>query len=72
MIEEEARERRARELRALVRVEDRRTPCFAMASSTAAIQNALSSVIETRQLSTRRLAQSRTAAKYTKPCAIGM
>ena len=36
-------------------------PYFAIASSTAAMQKALSSVTETRQLSTRRLAQSITA-----------
>ena len=32
----------------------------------------LSIVVDTRQLSTFRLAQSMTAARYTKPCAIGM
>jgi hypothetical protein len=43
-----------------------------MASSTAARQNVVSSVIDTRQLSTRRLAQSSTTTRYTKPLAIGM
>ena len=46
-------------------------PCRASASSTASRQTLASIVIETRQDSTRRLNQSSTAARSTKPRAIG-
>ena len=47
-------------------------PWRASASATASQQKVLSRVIETRQLSTRRLAQSITAARKTKPRAMGI
>jgi hypothetical protein len=47
-------------------------PYFAIASSTASMQKSALSVTDVRQLSTRRLAQSITAARKRKPRAIGM
>ena len=44
----------------------------ASASWSASTQKLLSSVLDSRQASTRRLYQSMTASKYAKPCAIGI
>ena len=47
-------------------------PYRAIASSSASTQKSAVMLLETRQLKTRRLYQSITATKYTKPRAIGM
>jgi hypothetical protein len=72
VIEEQTRERGTGELRALVGVEDLRSAVARDGLLDGAMQKALSSVMESRQLKTRRVAQSITTARYTKPRAIGM
>ena len=47
-------------------------PYFAIASSTASIQKSVFMLTDSRQARTRRVAQSATAARYTKSRRIGM
>ena len=47
------------------------TPNFDIASSSASTQKSAVRVFERRKLSTLRLATSRIATRYMKPCAIG-
>ena len=63
VFDQHASERRAGELAALIRVEDRRLAMAGRASSSASTQNAASIVIDTRHDSTRRLNQSSTTAR---------
>ncbi|MDA9414128.1 hypothetical protein XH81_04570 [Bradyrhizobium sp. CCBAU 25360] len=72
MTGEHAGERRAGELRALVGIEDVRLALASESILQRLDQNAASIVIETRHDSTRRVAQSRTTARYTKPRAVGI
>ncbi|KAB2531868.1 hypothetical protein AL035_21320, partial [Salipiger aestuarii] len=76
MFEIPARGRRYRALellvkqKPLIRVEDPGAPGRANASATASMQKPASSVIDTRQARTRRVNQSRTAARQMNPRAI--
>jgi hypothetical protein len=60
------------ELQALSGIEDLRLAVTSQGVSSVSTQNAASIVVDNRQDSVRRLAQSSTTARWTKPCAIGM
>src|SRR5208283_5248370 len=72
VLQQQASECGAGELAALSVLKISGRPYLANASSTASRQNSTSMVIDSRQARTRRLNQSITAARYTKPRAIGI
>ena len=67
MVFQESRELLAGELAALVRVEDVRIPVADQSLLDGLMQKSVVSVFDSRHANTRRLAQSRTAKRYTKP-----
>jgi hypothetical protein len=72
MVFQQSRELLAGELAALVGVKDVRSAIAGQGLLTASMQKSVVSVLDNRHANTRRLAQSMTAKRYTKPRVIGM